>query len=255
VQILSHPASIGAQWVRDGWRLIKRQPLGLGAMVVIYMFVQFVPVSLPVPYVGVVLLGVVSPFVNLGLMAAMREVANARLPTPGVFTQVFHNAAARRVLLNLGLVHAGLLMVTVMLVRLIVGAPSAPAEDETVTLESLRLGTFLVFTLVYSPVIVTMWFAPMLAGWHGLGVAKAMFGSAVACWRNKGAFVVYGVAMAFLLSGIIAVASALIGALLSAQMMPVFAAPIVLALTTFVQATFYPMYRSIFAEPAVTATA
>jgi hypothetical protein len=188
-------------------------------------------------------------------MAAMREVANARLPTPGVFTQVFHNAAARRVLLNLGLVHAGLLMVTVMLVRLIVGAPSAPAEDETVTLESLRLGTFLVFTLVYSPVIVTMWFAPMLAGWHGLGVAKALFGSAVACWRNMGAFVVYGVAMAFLLSGIIAVASALIGALLSAQMMPVFAAPIVLALTTFVQATFYPMYRSIFAEPAVTATA
>lgn len=255
MQILSLPASTGAQWVRDGWRLVKRQPLGLSAMVVIYMFVQFVPVSIPVPYLGVLLLGVVSPFVNLGLMAAMREVANARAPTPGVFAQAFQNAAVRRVLLKLGLVHAGVLMVTVILVRLIAGAQSVPADDEPVTLESLRLGTFVIFTLVYSPVIVAMWFAPMLAGWHGFEVAKAMFGSAVACWRNKGAFLVYGVVMAFLLSGVIALSSALIGAFLSTQMMAVFAAPIVLVLTTFVQATFYPMYRSIFAEPAVTATA
>ena len=36
---------------------------------------------------------------------------------------------------------------------------------------------------------------------------------------------------------------------LSAQVLPLLAAPIALALTTFVQASFYPMYRSIFAEP------
>ena len=250
MQILSLPYSSGAQWVRDGWRLIRRQPLGLAAMVVIYMFVQFVPVSIPLPYVGVILLGIVSPFVNLGLMGAFREVANTRVPTPMVFAQPLQNVPVRRVLFRLGLIHAGLLLLAVVLVRLIVGPPTVPAEDDAVSLENLHLGTFLVFTLVYSPVIVTMWFAPMLAGWHGLDVGKAMFGSAVACWRNKGAFVIYGIVMACALFGVVALSSALIGSLLSTQVMPLFAAPVVLALTTFVQATFYPMYRSIFAEPA-----
>lgn len=253
MQIHSLPASTGAAWLRDGWRLLKRQPLGLSAMVVMYTFVLLVPATIPIPYIGVALLGVLSPFATVGLMAAFREVAAARVPNPGVFARAVQDGAVRRVLFKLGLVHAGLMILVMVLTRLVTGPPPVPADQEPLTLESLPLSDFVVFALLYTPVMVAMWFAPMLAGWHGLDVGKAMFGSAVACWRNKGAMLVYGVLMTCVLLGVTLLSSALIGAITSAQVVPLLAAPIALALTTFVQASFYPMYRSIFADSAAAA--
>jgi hypothetical protein len=251
VQILSLPASTGAVWMRDGWRLLKRQPLGLAAMVVVYTFALFVPVTIPVPYLGIVLLGVLSPFATVGLMAAFREVAAARTPTPVVFALAMQDARVRSVLLRLGFIHAGLMILVVVLSGLLSGPPP-PGEPEN-TLESIRLVDLAIFALLYLPVMAAMWFAPMLAGWHGLDAGKAMFGSVVACWRNKGAMLVYSFLMGCVLLGVTALASALLGALASGQALPLLAAPIALALTTFVQASFYPMYRSIFAEPILMA--
>jgi hypothetical protein len=248
VQIHSLPASTGAAWLRDGWRLLKRQPLGLSAMVVMYTFVLLVPATIPVPYLGIALLGILSPFATIGLMAAFREVAAARIPNPGLFARALQDASVRRVLFKLGVIHAGLMILVIVLARLIVGPQPVPAEPEPLTLESLHLADLLVFALFYAPVMAAMWFAPMLAGWHGLDVGKAMFGSAVACWRNKGAILVYGLLMTCVLLGVTLLSSALLGAITSTQMLPLLAAPIALALTTFVQASFYPMYRSIFTE-------
>jgi hypothetical protein len=253
MQIRSLPASTGAAWLRDGWRLLKRQPLGLSAMVVMYTFVLLVPATIPVPYIGVALLGVLSPFATVGLMAAFREVAAARAPNPVVFAHAMRDRGVRSVLFKLGLVHAGLMILVIVLARLVIGAQPPIAEDDPLTLEGMRLSDLATFVIFYAPVMAVMWFAPMLAGWHGLGVGKAMFGSVVGCWRNKGALVVYSVLMTCVLLGVTLLASGLIGALLSTQMLPLLAAPIALALATFVQASFYPMYRSIFAEPALTA--
>jgi hypothetical protein len=254
VQILSVPASTGAAWLRDGWRLLKRQPLGLAAMVVMYTFVLLVPATIPIPFIGVALLGVLSPFATLGLMAAFREVAAARAPTPNVFAQPLRDPAIRRVLFRLGLIHAGLMVLIAALASVLVGPAVPLAESEPLTLENARLGDFALIALIYSPVMIVMWFAPLLAGWHGLDVGKAMFGSAIACWRNKGALLVYGLLMACVLFGITLIFSALLGAIVSSmQALSLLVAPLALALTTFVQASFYPMYRSIFVEPGVTA--
>ena len=253
VLILSLPASSGVAWLRDGWRLIKRQPIGLAAMVVIYTFVLFIPVSIPLPYLGAALLCLISPFATLGVMAAFRAVAAGKVPTPGVFIQPLQNVAVRRVLFRLGLIHAGLMIVVIVVVRLINGPIPLTAEDEPLTVESLRLANFAVFTLVYSPVLVAMWFAPLLAGWHGLGPGKAMFGSAVACWRNKGALLVYGLLVGCVMLAVGFVA--MLGGILSAQLLPLLSAPLGLAVATLIQASFYPMYRSIFAEPGPAAVA
>jgi hypothetical protein len=56
--------------------------------------------------------------------------------------------------------------------------------------------------LLYSPVMALMWFAPLLAGWHDMPPGKAMFGSAVACLRNLGALLVYGLAALALTMGV-----------------------------------------------------
>lgn len=253
VQILSLPASTGAAWLRDGWRLLKRQPLGLSAMVVMYTFVLLVPATIPIPYIGVALLGILSPFATVGLMAAFREGAASRTPNPGVFANGFRDRSVRRVLLKLGIVHAALMMLVIVLARLVIGAQPVTPEQDPLTMEGMHLGDLAVFVFFYAPVMVVMWFAPMLAGWHGLDVGKAMFGSVVGCWRNKGAILVYGVLMTAVLLGVTLLASAVLGALLSAQMLPLLAAPVALALATFVQASFYPMYRSIFTEPGLVA--
>ena len=248
MQILSLPASYGAAWLRDGWRLLKRQPIGLSAMVVVYTFVMFVPFSIPFPYVGLVLLGVLSPFATVGLMAAFREVAAGRLPTPTVYGQALQDQAVRRALLKLGLIHAALMIAVTLVAGVLIGPLPAPPESEQPTLEDLRIGRMAVVALLYSPVMVAMWFAPMLTGWHRVDVGKAMFGSAVAFWRNKGAMLVYALLTVCVLVGAMAIGAAVIGAFFSNQVAPIVAAPVALALATFVQASFYPMYRSIFAE-------
>ena len=46
-------------------------------------------------------------------------------------------------------------------------------------------------TLLYLPFSLAFWHAPGLVHWHGISPVKSLFFSLVACWRNKGAFVVY----------------------------------------------------------------
>ena len=46
-------------------------------------------------------------------------------------------------------------------------------------------------TLLYIPLSMLFWHAPALVHWHGVPPLKSMFFSAVACWRNLGAFAVY----------------------------------------------------------------
>jgi hypothetical protein len=96
-----------------------------------------------------------------------------------------------------------------------------------------------------------MWFAPLLAGWHDMTPGKAMFGSAVACFRNLGALLVYGLAVLALTMGVSVVLMTLVSALVSSpEAMSFFVAPIVLVLMTIVQGSFYPMYLSIFSGQA-----
>jgi hypothetical protein len=247
MQILSHPASTGAAWLRDGWRLLRRQPIGLPAMVVIYLFMLLVPAMFPV--IGVAVAGVLSPFATVGLMTACRDAAGGRSPNPAAFAQAFQDATRRMLLFRLGVIHAALLLLVSAAATLLTGGQPEPPDPAPVSLEDLPLREMLIQLLLFSPVIVAMWFAPLLAGWHGLGPAKAMFGSAVACWRNRAAMLVYGALMIAVLLGVSLMAVSLLGALVSSrQLLSILLAPVGLALMTLIQASFYPMYRSIFTE-------
>ena len=249
MQIQSLPASAGAAWLRDGWRLLRRQPIGLAAMVMLYtfVFVLLISVTIPFPYLRALLVGAAWPFATVGVMAAFREVAAARTPTPAVFMEPIRDHAARGALLRLGLVFAVLLMLLVFLSGGSGAAPPVGAEADAPTLDDVRPGSLLLFVLLYPLVMVIMWFAPLLAGWHGLGAAKAMFASAVACWRNKWALLIYAALMGCVILGIGALASAVFGSVTSEQVLAWVSVPIGIALGTFMQASFYRMYSAIFA--------
>jgi hypothetical protein len=244
MQINMLPALTGLSWLREGLRLFGRQPFGLPAMVVVYLMLLLVPALLP--FIGIAISGVLAPFASVGLLAACRDVAEGRMPTPAAFVQTFRAGPARVQLLRLGIVNAILLLVVATLAALLADpAPSsAPAS-----LEELPLSSLLTQLMLYLPVMALMWFAPVLAGWHRITPAKAMFGSVVACWRNMGPMLVFGLAAGALTLGVSVAAVMLITTFTtSREVMSMLMAPLALVLMTIVQAALYPMYRSVFVE-------
>lgn len=254
MQINTVPAGTGARWLLDGWRIFRKQPLGLSAMTVVYLMMLFVPAL--IPFIGLAISGVLGPFATVGLMLCVREAAGGRPPNPALFGQPFKEERPRVNLFRLGLLNAALLLTVASVAALLAPDAPAPAPGQPVTLEDLPVQALLLQLLLYAPVLVLMWFAPLLAGWHGMTPAKAMFGSVVACWRNMAALTIYGL---LTLSAMVAVSFffvALVSALLSREAMSFVIAPLALVMMSVIQSSYWPMYRSVFeALPAIAVAA
>jgi hypothetical protein len=245
MQINILPAGAGFSWLREGMRLFGRQPIGLPAMVVLYLMMLIGPALLPI--VGIAISGVLAPFASVGLLGACRDAAEGRMPTPLAFAQPFRPTPVRLQMLRLGIINAILLLVVATLAALLV--PELPAGEAPQSLQDVPLLSLLVQLLLYMPVMALMWFAPVLTGWHGIAPAKAMFGSVVACWRNMGPMLVFGTAAGLLTVGASVAAVMLLTTLItSREVLSVVMAPLALVLMTIVQASLYPMYRAVFVD-------
>jgi hypothetical protein len=238
-------AASGPRWLLAGVCLLRRQPLGLPAMVGAYLTLLLLPALLP--FIGSALSGIVSPFATVGLMQCCREAAEGRAPTLAQFAQTFRDARMRDNLFRLGLVNGALLMLVTLLAALIAPAPATTGAPASI--DDLPVQAFLVQILLYLPVLALMLFAPLLAGWHGMSPPKAMFGSVVAMLRNLGAMLLFGVtAFALMLLISVTVLAVLAAIIPSRDILALLTAPIALILMTIVQASLYPMYLSIFVE-------
>ena len=245
MQINSLPAGAGVAWLREGLRLFARQPIGLPAMVVLYLMMLIAPALLPI--IGIAISGVLAPFASVGLLGACRDVAEGRMPTPLAFAQPFRATPARTQMLRLGIINAILLLIVATLAALL--TPELPAGEAPPSLQDMPLLSLLVQLLLYMPVMALMWFAPVLTGWHGIAPAKSMFGSVVACWRNMGAMLVFGLAAGVLTLGVSVAAVMLLTSLItSREVLSIVMAPLALVLMTIVQASLYPMYRAVFVD-------
>ena len=241
--IHSLPAAAGLIWVREGWRLVRRQPLGLSSMVVVYVTMLLLPLLLPA--IGIIVSGILAPFATLGLMNVCQAVHQGRPPLINSFAAPFKPAAARIQLFRLGLLNAALLSVIATVVML---AGGDRAEQQA--LDEVPWDLIVLQLLLYAPVLAMMWFAPPLAGWNGLTAGKAVFGSVVGCMRNLTPMLVYGLAISALTFGSASLVGGALTVLgLSRQGLVVLLTPLVLLLMTVVQATFYPMYRAIYTQP------
>ncbi len=127
------------------------------------------------------------------------------------------------------------------------GTPREPTEAEQQatlrsTVQRIKLG------LAYSPVALLMWYAPLLVAWHGVPPGKALFFSVVAVWRNRFAFVVYGLSwlVIALLVGIV-LTTVLLGL---GSFGAILAAPVVMLLSTCMYCSVYPTYTTVFVDPS-----
>ncbi|MEO8935241.1 MAG: BPSS1780 family membrane protein [Burkholderiaceae bacterium] len=127
-------------------------------------------------------------------------------------------------------------------------ASDVPTEAEQKALTRMAFQR-LAQGLAYLPIALLMWYAPMLVAWHELPPGKAMFFSLVAVWRNRGAFVVYGVAWLaiWILASIgLAIVTTVVGV---GNVAAIVAAPLAILLLTCMYCSVYPSYATVFVDP------
>ena len=196
------PASRGALWVRQGLAAFATRPLAFSGLLGLSLFASFAIAFVPV--LGPFLLLGMFPLLSLGFMIATRMTLAGQVPLPTVFIAPLRVDRARRraqLWLYAGYALAAfliwLLTYTIAgsrileLQQLLYSAGTTPEMiDARLSDGSLQLGMLVLFVLS-SVLSVVWWHAPGLVHWGGMSASKSLFFSLVACWRNRGAFVIY----------------------------------------------------------------
>ncbi|ODT34148.1 MAG: hypothetical protein ABS55_11875 [Lautropia sp. SCN 70-15] len=250
MQINPLRAATGWRWVRDGFSLLRRQPIAL--LAITFLNLMLLSLSVVIPLVGAVSPLVLTPALMVGLMHAVRSAEAGRMPSPGLLFAGFRDAGgtAWRPLLVLGGFNAAATLAALALAALADGgtlmrlATGQAGADEVGADDSSMLYAAIVFVLVYTPIQMAMWYAPLFAAWHKVPPAKALFFSFFAVWRNKWAFLVFGAgwfAVAFLASLAVRLLDSLLGD--SPVLLSMLLSPLSLVLITAVYCSFWASYR------------
>jgi hypothetical protein len=189
------PARTGWLWVKLGIRTFVRQPLALAGL--FFLFMMVVSVLALVPLLGSALALALLPAATLGLMAATREAERGQFPMPTVLASAFRAGQQRlQAMLVLGALYALGSLVVMGLTAWLVGAETAVLADgadlnQVMLQRPVLLRQLVITSLLYLPLGLLFWHAPALVHWHGISPLKSLFFSALACWTNKGALLVY----------------------------------------------------------------
>ena len=241
----------GARWLGEGWQLFRAAPLGWLALVLAYWLLMTI-ISL-LPYVGAAAAAVLVPGLSVGFMAAARTAERGgRLELALLFGAL---RDAPRPQLVLGGVYLACLAALLALTALADGGALAAwmltgrrPGDEALQSGDL-LSAMAVAALLYAPVMMMFWFAPVLAAWHSTAPAKALFFSFAACLMNWRAFIAYGAVAALftLVLPFVVLAGLMLasGGALSAPAASL-AFPLLLLILPTLLASFYVSYRDVF---------
>lgn len=191
------PARTGLEWVRLGIRVFWRQPMALAALFFMSMAAMSLAAMLPLigPAVALALL----PSATLAMMVAAAEASQGRVPTPALLLVAFRTGRQRlHAMLTLGALYAAGFLAVMGLSALVDGGQFAqvylggkPLTREMAESADFQSAMWLSL-LLYVPLSLLFWHAPGLVHWHNVPPVKALFFSIVACMRNFGAFMVYG---------------------------------------------------------------
>lgn len=251
------PPRQGALWVRQGFAVFFQRPLAFAALFTGFLF--FGLVALLVPGVGPLLLLASLPLVSLGFMLATQRALQGQTPGPAVFAEPLRGGRERRIaLLQMGLAYAVASVAIIWLsdwadggkFEALQGAMASGRDDaEAIGAllgdPQLQFGLLLRFGLA-SLLSLPFWHAPALVHWGDPGVAKALFFSAMACWRNLGAFTVYGLAWSGVILAFGLVANLLAALLQQPQLIALAAVPAGLMFSTVFYASLYFTFSDCF---------
>jgi hypothetical protein len=211
-------------WVQRGFALFLRRPMGFTLLFLSFLFVALFVMSLPV--VGPVVVMMALPLLSLAFMVATRGALGGRPVNPTQYVELVggRQKARRRELLMLCFVYGVATALIAGLSDWVDGGRFEQLHVEMmveggepgVLLADARLQFGLVLRLGLTTLLaLPFWHAPALVWWGQQGAAQSLFSSWIACWRNRGALLVYGAAWVALVVGftlLVATVFALLGA-------------------------------------------
>jgi hypothetical protein len=249
MKLRSVPAATGLQWVKLGIRTFLRQPLAMSGL--FFLFMVAISLLALLPVIGTALSALLTPAANLGLMAASKDASEGRFPMPSTLVTAFRSGQAKtRGMMVLGGLYGFALLLVLGLATLVDNSAPVPA-DAAMTAEAMVQATLAspslwVTMAVMVPLQMLFWHAPALLHWHDVPPVKSLFFSAMACWANKGALLVFmlGWMGVFMVLGlVISVVGALLG---GAQVLTVILYPVVLFMASMFFTSIYFTFRDSF---------
>jgi hypothetical protein len=247
IEIRNVAAGRGWRWVVEGFGLFRKSAVTWLAVTMLLALLWIL--SFVVPVLGPLLFNLLSPVFFAGLMIGCRTLEqNGRLEISHLFAG-FRQSAAPLVTVG-GVYLVGTIVVFGFIFLSADGAKLAalsakPGADLGAARAALRdLGpAFAIGALAYVPLLMLVWYAPLLVVFDGLAPFAAMKLSLQACLKNTAAFAVYGLA-GLALSAVMSLPAALgaSGAGLAIALL-VSSIPVLFC-------SIYVSYRDIFATPA-----
>ena len=248
------PAKNGWSWLVRGFALFRKSP----PMWLFLVFTYWIAAALlgQIPYLGPAASTVLLPAFSVSFMVMCAVIERGGVLRPALLLAGFRSGPVT--LIALGVLY----LLSIVAVLGVASFEDAGAlmhwvlSGQEPPPEALRDGSvsraMLVATLAATPVLMTFWFAPVLAAWNRIGAAQSLFYSFFAVLRNWRAFVVYGAALA--LAGAVFVVAVAVAAFWLPGDVPVLrslALILILVSLPTVFASFYASYRDIFPENAV----
>lgn len=193
------PASQGIGWVRQGILACRQQLLGFIGLVGMMFMLTIVLLPLPGDVGGLLLAGLM-PVIWMGFMLATRRVLTGQRISPTVlFEALKGDTAPRREFAMLGLIYIVATLLVQQLASVLGPSPQEVEQAMQGTQDAATLGSnpVLLQSMLWRlgltvPITLFFWHVPALVMWGRVPLAKALFFSAVATWRNLGAFLMYG---------------------------------------------------------------
>lgn len=249
MQARSLPLSYGYLWIQEGWRLFRSQPLAL----LFWSLATHILIQLGffLPMLGQAILLLLTPSLTFIALSACQRIDQGhvmRLPDWLEPVKVDHT---RKNLLKLGFLYAACSLFIAFIsifpfLNLLVQAVDDSGQIQVEALFAAMQKPLILFWVLYSLLSGLFWHAPALVGWHQIPIKKALFYSMVACWRNKWAFIVYGLFWFGLLFAAQQLSALLLNAGLGTEAAQFILTPVNMVVMAVLYASFYPAYKTIF---------
>jgi len=197
MQINTVAAGRGWEWIAEGFRIFRKQPLTWIALLVVMAVIWFAAVMLPL--IGALAINLVSPVFLAGLMLACRSTDEDDEPEIAQLFAAFRTHA--NPLITVGGIYlvGNIMAVAVMFgvaggtaMEALLGKSAGDIEAMRTAMRGLLTGVAIGMA-VFLPVLMAVWFAPLLIVFRNMPPLAALQASLSACWRNTLPFLVYGV--------------------------------------------------------------
>lgn len=241
------PMSYGWAWLLQGWALFKRQPMAM--LFWSLMTSLLINISYIIPILGQLALIMATPTLGFIALNACLHIARDEPIKPGMWLAPLKKPETKKAMLRLGLIYLLCCIVAGFLSVLpfsdsIMQAMSGEDLDAVQVMAAVRMPLIL-FGILYLGISILFWHAPALMGWYQLSLKKALFYSMVACWRNKGPLVVFGICWGAIYAALQFIASGLVSTMDSTWAYFLLT-PLNLLMMAVLYSNFYPIFRSIF---------